>query len=172
MTDLAAAYLQAIEQKDPELLQKLMLSAEDMSAIQRGAGKQYWQAYFMIAKRAFMDKNKPFLGEKLEMTRFEPGKPLGQKGGIKIYRGAIVYFKTPDGKEHPSEINFIIEAQGTYKIFGLRYLSEELQRRGMLKNFGVLDEGEAKFKGVGEAPDVGIKVKKVPKPTEPTPAQE
>jgi hypothetical protein len=169
--DLARAYLDAIEKKDPDLLQRVMLSADDLAAVQKGAGKQVWQAYFMIAKRAFMDKNKPYLGQKLTFTGFDPGTVIMERGAVQLYRGAAVRFRTPDGKDGSSEINFVMAAGGTFKIFGLRYLTEELQRRGVMKNFAPFD-GEAKFKGVGDEQDLNLKIKKLPKTGEdPAPEQ-
>jgi hypothetical protein len=160
--DLGRVYLETIEKKDPELLNQLLLTADDLAALQKGAGRQYWTAYAMIAKKAFLEKNKPFLGQHLELVRVQPGPVIGAKENVKMYRGTTVVFTAPDGKEYNSEINFILEANGLFKVFGLRYLSDELKRRGVLKDLGAFD-GEAKFKGVDKTQDVNIKVKKTPK---------
>ncbi|NLH48233.1 MAG: hypothetical protein GX444_06475 [Myxococcales bacterium] len=163
MDDLVKTYLEAIEKKDPNLLKDLMLSPDDLAALQSGKGRQYWQGYFQVGKRAFMEKNKAFMGQKLEMTRYTPGREIASKEAVKVYRGTMVYFKMPDNdKEFTSEINFIIETQGKFKVLGFKYLSDELKRRGVFKDLGIYD-GEAKFKGVDGVKDVAIKVKKVNK---------
>jgi hypothetical protein len=168
MDDLAKAYLEAIEKKDPDLLQKVLLTADDMAMLTPKNGRQIWSAYFMLSKRSFMDKNKAYLGQKLEFTSFTPGQALPSPAPrLELYRGSFVRFKTPDGQDGQSEINFIIGAAGSYKIFGLKYLRDELERRG-LKDI-MPAEGDAKFKGIGEANDIGIKIKKLPGPGDATP---
>ena len=168
---LADAYLEAIEKKDPQLLKKLFLTSDDMDKVKRGNNRQLWQAYFMISKRSFMDKNKNFLGQKLEKVDFTLGRQLDPVQGFNIYRGTVVRFKLPDGQTVSSEINFLIEANGTWKIFGLKYIAEELQRRGLAEQMGLFP-GEAKFKGVDKVRDMELKVRRMtptPAPDQPAP---
>jgi len=168
---LADAYLEAVEKKDPQVLKRLFLTPEDMEKIKRGNNKQLWQAYFMISKRSFMDKNKDYLGQKLEKQGFTLGRKLDPVQGFNVYRGSTVRFKLPDGREVSEELNFLIEANGTWKIFGLKYISDELQRRGLAEQMGLFP-GEAKFKGVDNSREIDLKVRKLtPEPTEEPPPE-
>lgn len=164
---LADAYLVAVEKKDPQVLKQLFLTPDDMDKIKRGNNKQLWQAYFMISKRSFMDKNKDYLGQRLEKQGFTLGRKLDPVQGFNVYRGSTVRFKLPDGREVTEELNFLIEANGTWKIFGLKYISEELQRRGLAEQMGLFP-GEAKFKGVDNSREIDLKVRKLT----PTPIEE
>lgn len=169
---LADAYLEAIEKKDPQLLKKLFLTPDDMDKVKRGNNRQLWQAYFMISKRSFMDKNKSYLGQKLEKVDFRLGRQLDPVQGFNIYRGSVVRFKLPGGQLVTGEINFLIEANDTWKIFGLKYIAEELQRRGLAEQMGLFP-GEAKFKGVDKVHDMNLKVRRLtptPAPDQPAPA--
>jgi len=157
---LADAYIEAIAKKDPQLLKKLFLTPDEMASLKQGRSRQIWQAYFMITKRAFMDKNRDYLGLELEKVDFTLGRLIGENAGFNVYRGSVVRFKLPDGKIVQSEINFLIEAHGTWKVLGLKYLKDELKRRGIMEQMGFF-EGEAKFKGVDEVRDVQIKIKKL-----------
>ena len=162
---LIAAYQETIEKKDPELLKRLLLTPDDMGKLKQGSARQIWNAYFMISKRAFMDKNRDLLGKKLELVDFKLGPPVGQPGGqIHVYRSTIIRFKLPDGKIVESEINFLVEVAGTWKIFGLKYLKDEMKRRGILEGLGI--QGTPKFHGVDTVHDFNIKVKR----RTPTPA--
>ena len=149
------------------MLKQLFLTPEDMDKIKRGNNRQLWQAYFMISKRSFMDKNKDYLGQTLEKQGFALGRKLDPVQGFNVYRGSTVRFKLPDGREVTEELNFLIEANGTWKIFGLKYISEELQRRGLAEQMGLFP-GEAKFKGVDSSREIDLKVRKVT----PTPVEE
>lgn len=158
---LVEAYIEAIVKKDPQILKRLFLTPDDLGQIKKGPIRQIWQAYFMICKRAFMDKNRDFLGQDLELVEFRLGRQIGEPGSqINVYRGSVAKLKLPDDRVIINEINFIIEAAGTWKIFGLKYIQEEMKRRGMLDDMGIF-EGEAKFKGVDSVRDVNIKVKKI-----------
>ena len=165
--ELVQKYVDAIVKKDPDLLKDTMLTADDFSVIQKGRGQQMWQAYFMVTKKAFMEKNKGFLGQELTLAGYTLGREIASREGVTVYRSTVVRLKAPDGKEFPTEINFIMEAGGYWKIFGLKYLSDELKRRGVLKDMGIF-EGDAKFKGVDGVKDVDIKIKKKLKPVEKT----
>jgi hypothetical protein len=169
--ELVATYLNSITKKDPDLLKETLLTEADFSTIQRGKGRQYWQAYFMITKKAFMEKNKQFLGQPLTLTEFKLGREIASKEGVTVYRGTVIRFKTADGVDHETEINFVMEAGGRWKVFGLKYLSDELQRRGVLQDMGVF-KGEGKFKGVDSVREMNIKVKKIPKTAAPEGAPE
>jgi hypothetical protein len=165
---LVAGYQQALEQKDAELLKKLLLAPEDLGKIRPNAEHQLWQWYFMTAKQAFLDHNKDLLGQKLELVGYQLG-PLFSKpeSKIHIYRGTIVRFKLPGGKIVNSEINFLMEAAGTWKILGLKYLKEEMKRRGILDGLGL--EGTPKFHGVDTIHDMNIRVRKMPPSAAPPP---
>ncbi|MDP8224059.1 MAG: hypothetical protein P9L99_11925 [Candidatus Lernaella stagnicola] len=163
--ELVQKYVASIVKKDPELLKETLLTEDDFATLQKGQGRKYWQAYFMMTKRAFMDKNKDLLGRQVELAGYTLGREIARREGVVVYRGTEITLKTTDGKEFKTEINFIMEAGGRWKIFGLKYLSDGLKRRGVLKNMGIF-EGDPKFKGVDGAKDVNIKIKKVTKQPE------
>ena len=155
---LVQAYLEAIEKKDPEMLQRLFLTPDDMKGMKQANNRQFWQAYLMVSKRAFMDKNKDYLGQKLEFVKFTLGPPAGNAQGANWYKSSVVEFKLPAGQTVSSDIPFIVEAGGTWKILGLKYIKDDLKKKGLADNFNMF-EGEAKFKGVDKAqPETNIKV--------------
>ncbi len=161
---LIASYQECIEKKDPELLKRLLLTAEDLGKVREGAAQQLWQAYFMVSKRAFTDKNRDLLGQKLELVDYKLGAQAGQQDSkIHVYRGTIIRFKMPDGKIIPTEIPFLIEVGGTWKILGMKFFKDEVKRRGILDGLGI-EGGTPKFRGVDTVHDVNIRIKKMNTP--------
>lgn len=161
--ELAQDYVAAIVGKDPEQLRKTLLSADDLALLQKGKGKQYWQAYFMLSKQAFLEKNRALLGQDLTVAKAVLGRQIAQREGVTVYRGSEIRMTTPKGKGYVTEISFVVEAGGMWKIFGVKYMADGMPKRGVLEGIG-LPEDTAKFKGINDARDVNIKIKKKPNP--------
>jgi len=161
--ELAQGYVAAIVNKDPEALRKTLLTEDDLGLLQKGQGKQYWQAYFMMSKQAFLEKNRPLLGQDLEIVKAILGRQIASREGVTVYRGSEIVVKSATGVEYRTEIGFVVEAGGKWKIFGVKYLSEGAPGRGVLADPSLF-EGDAKFKGVDDVRDINLKVKKKPNP--------
>ena len=121
--ELAKEYLKVIETKDIEGLKKLIVSPEDLEAVNmKQMTKQHWTGYFTAIKRLFLSKNKDVLGHKLNFLSFRRGTEFKLNPDTSIFRGNYVSAEQPDGKRVSLEINMIVRTFGKYKILFLRYL--------------------------------------------------
>jgi len=159
--DLARDYLKAIETTDTDLLKKVLMQPEDL--IRTNNPPPALQKMQLRTQTAFAEKNKPWMGKKLEFVGFTLGEAQGPaRGEMKLYRASKLQFKTEDGQPFETEINWIAESNGTFKIAGLLYMHELKDQQGQ-KERSIL-EGEGKFpKNVDQVKQVNITVKPVPK---------
>lgn len=169
--DLAKDYLKAIETTDADLLKKVLIQPDDI--LRTDNPPPQMQKMQLHTQTLFAEKNKPWMGKKLQFVGFTLGQPAGKpRGGFQIYRASKLQFQTEDGQQHETEINWIAESNGTFKIAGLQYMNE-LKGKQAQRPRDIL-EGEGKFpKNVDQENQVNITVKPVPKDKqEPTPTPE
>jgi hypothetical protein len=122
--DMAQKYLQAVQNKDYDLFESLLLGKDDFRPFARQMNKQQVTVFHQFVLRDFQTKNQDYLGKPLKFVTFRLGQEIWTTDKYSLYRGSTIIADLPDGSKVNLEINFVSRLGTKWKIFSLRYIKD------------------------------------------------